>query len=198
MKLIDQMIENNQKFVIRLDKQNLKRYTETLASGEDRTLDVSFDRAETGHFRKNRAFRTKRMSTTYPLRFVKIPLVKGSTGETYDELLLTNLTPEEFSLDGLKEIYRLRWEIETAYNILKNRMKLEEFIGIRDRLIGQDIYCCVWLYNLIMLYIIEINEAEKIPQEHNKYEMRRNISIAIGIVKTYFIQSVIGNDPEKR
>lgn len=30
MKLIDQMIENNQKFIIRMDKQNLKRYTGTL------------------------------------------------------------------------------------------------------------------------------------------------------------------------
>ncbi|GCF92715.1 hypothetical protein NRIC_06060 [Enterococcus florum] len=69
------------------------------------------------------ALRAKLMNTTYSLRFVKIPLVKGSTGDTYDELLLINLTPEEFSLDGLKEIYRLRREIETAYNILKNRMK---------------------------------------------------------------------------
>ena len=28
------------------------------------------------------------MNTTYPLRFVKIPLVKAETGETYDEVLL--------------------------------------------------------------------------------------------------------------
>ena len=198
MKLIDQMIENNQKFIIRMDKQNLKRYTGTLVSEEDRTVDVQFNRVETNKYRENRSFRTKLMNTTYTLRFVKIPLVRGTTGETYDELLLTNLTPDEFSLEGLKELYRLRWEIETAYNILKNRMKLEEFSGIRDWLIRQDIYCCVWLYNLIMLYIIELNETEGIPQERYKHEMRRNISISIGVVKTYFIQSILGNTPEKR
>ena len=51
------------------------------------------------------------MTTTYPLRFVKIPLIQSTTGKAYDELLLTNLTSEEFSTEGLKELYRLRWEI---------------------------------------------------------------------------------------
>lgn len=198
MKLINQMMESNQKFVMRMDKQNLKRYTGTLVSGEDRTVNVQFNRSETNKYRKSHSFRTKLMNTTYRLRFVKIPLVNGTTGETYDELLLTNLSPDEFSLEGLKELYRLRWEIETAYNILKNRMKLEEFSGIRDWLIRQDIYCCVWLYDLVMFYIIELNELETIPQERYKYEMRRNISISIGIVKTYFIQSLIEDTPEKR
>ena len=93
------------------------------------------------------------------------------TGETYCKTLLTILTPEEFSLKGLKEIYRLRWEIEVAYNILTNRMKLEVFSGKRNLLIRQLIYYRVWLYNLIMLYIyiIKINEAKQIPQEHYKY-----------------------------
>lgn len=198
IRLIDQLIENNQKFVMRMDNRMWERYFGHLVSGGDQTVDVTFTRKQTNDYRKDRAFRTKLMNTTYTLRFVKIPLVKGATGEAYDELLLTNLTPDEFSLEGLKEIYHLRWEIETAYNILKNRMKLEEFSGTRDWLIRQDIYCCVWLYNLVMLYMIELNEADKIPQEQYKYEMRRNISISIGIVKTYFIQSIIGNTPEKR
>lgn len=49
-----------------------------------------------------------------------------------------------------------------------------------------------------MLQIIEINEVGKIPQEQYKYEMRRNINISIGIVKTYFVQSIMCEDQEKR
>lgn len=75
---------------------------------------------------------------------------------------MTNLTPEEFSAAALKEVYRLRWEIETAYNVLKNRMNLEEFSGIRERLILQDIYCTIWLYNLTMLHLIEVSETRDI------------------------------------
>jgi len=70
-------------------------------------------------------------------------------------------------------------------------MKLEEFSGMRERLILQDIYYCVWLYNITMLLIIDVNEAKGIPQDRYKHEMKRNISIAIGVVKTYFLKSLM-------
>lgn len=54
------------------------------------------------------------------------------------------------------------------------------------------------LYNLVSFCIIELNEAERIPQEQYKYEMRRNITISIGIVKTYFIQILLEEHPERR
>src|SRR5699024_2835902 len=198
MRLVDQMMDAGQKFVMRMDNQKLKRYSDQVASGQDKTFDMTFDRIQTNTYRKDRRFRTKLMNKTYTLRFVKIPLVKAETGEAYDEVLLTNLTADEFSLDGLRELYRLRWEIETAYNVLKNRMKLEEFSGMKERLILQDIYCCVWLYNLTMIQIIEANEAEEIPQDRYKYEMKRNMSIAIGVVKTYFIKSLMSKTKKER
>lgn len=198
MHLVDQLIDNKQKFVFRLEKNILKRYTHQLSSGQDQTFDMTFNRVETNHYRHNRSFRQKLMSTTYTLRCVKIPLTNRETGDTYDEILLTNLPSDTFSLDALSEIYRLRWEIETAYNILKHRMKLEEFSGVRDRLILQDIYCSVWLYNLTMLQIMEVNEQSEQPQDRYKYEMKHNISIAIGVIKTYFIQAVMGETPEHR
>ena len=193
MRLVDQLIHNEQKFVMRMNHQNLKRYSGQLSVGQDQTFDVTFDRLQTNFYRHDRPFRMTLMNTVYPLRFLKIPL-----GEQEDEVLLTNLTPEEFSADDLKEVYRLRWGIETAYNVLKNRMKLEEFSGIRERLILQDIYCTVWLYNLTMLHLIEMSETRDIPQERYKYEMKQNFNIAIGIVKTYFIQSVMGETHEQR
>lgn len=198
MRLVDQMMDADQKFVMRMDVKSLHRYADQIASGEDQTFDMTFDALQTNAHRNDQAFRAKLMSTTYPLRMVKIPLVKSETGASYDEVLLTNLTPDEFSMDGLKELYRLRWEIETVYNVLKNRMKIEEFSGIKERLILQDIYCCVWLYNLTMLQIIEGNESKEIPQDRYKYEMKRNINIAIGVVKTYFIKSLLSPTKKAR
>lgn len=176
-----------------MDRRNLKRYSDQLSVGQDQTFDVTFDRVQTNEYRDDRPLRTTLMNTVYSLRFLKIPL-----GEHKDEILLTKLTPEEFTADELKEVYHLRWGIETTYNILKNRMKLEEFSGIRERLILQDIYCAVWLYNLTTLRLIEISETRDIPQERYKYEMKQNFNITIGIVKTYFIQSVMGETHEQR
>lgn len=197
MGLIHQLTQDGQKFVMRMDHRNLKRYSSQLSVGQDETFDVTFNRSQSSQYRHDPALRTALMNTAYRLRFVKIPLQKAS-GEQEDEVLLTNLTAEEFSADGLKELYHLRWGIETAYNVLKNRMKLEEFSGIRERLILQDIYCTIWLYNLTMLHLIEVSETRDIPQERYKYEMKQNINIAIGIVKTYFIQSVMAETHEQR
>ncbi len=143
IRLVDQMMDDGKKFVMRMASRNLKRYSNQLDSAQDKTFDMIFNRIQTNPYREDRAFRTKLMSITYPLRFVKIPLIKPETGEAYDEVLLTNLWPEEFSLAELKELYRLRWEIETVYNVLKNQMKLEEFRGVREQLILQEIYCYV-------------------------------------------------------
>lgn len=46
-------------------------------------------------------------------------------GEVYDELLITGLLTEDFDVE--------------ASNMLKNRMKLEEFSGYRSRIILQEI-----------------------------------------------------------
>ncbi|PTQ79233.1 DDE family transposase [Trichococcus patagoniensis] len=198
MRLVHQLNQDGQKFVMRMNHRNLKRYSSQLSAGQDKSFEVTFTRSQTNYYRNDRIFRATLMNTVYPLRFVKIPLRKQDSGKIEDEVLLTNLTPAEFSADDLNEVYRLRWGIETAYNILKNRMKLEEFSGIRERLILQDIYCSVWLYNLTMLHLIEVSETREIPQERYKYEMKQNISIAIGIVKTYFIESIMGETREQR
>lgn len=153
---------------------------------------------EPGGVRRGPGLQNQTEAYDLPTKISKIPLVKAETGESYDEVLLTNLTPDEFSIDGLKELYRFRWEIETAYNVLKNRMKLEKFSDVPERLILQDIYCCVWLYNLTMLNLIEMNEAGEIPQDRYKYEMKSNISIAIGVVKTYFIKSLMSPTQKAR
>lgn len=191
MKLIDQMVESDQKFLFRLKKSYLCRYVDLVNNGEDKTFDVTFDRLQTNDYRNDNKFRLKLMNTTYKLRIVKIPIINSETNESTYEILLTNLTNDEFSFDDLKELYHLRWNIETAYNTLKNKMKLEEFSGYRETLILQDIYATIWLYNIIMLRIIELNEEYEIPEERYKYEMKRNVNFAIGIIKTYFIKSVI-------
>ena len=89
------------------------------------------------------------MNTIYQLRFTKIIIGKDEYGEDIVEFLISDLPMDEYSIDDLKELYHLRWTIETSYNRLKNRMKLEKFRGFKEILIYQDIYADIWLYNLI-------------------------------------------------
>ena len=58
-------------------------------------------------------------------RVVKIVL---NTGET--EILITNLTQDEFTFEELGELYFKRWGIEVKYNELKNKFEIENFSGV--------------------------------------------------------------------
>jgi Transposase DDE domain. len=192
IKLVDQLQECGQKYLFRLPKTTLKNFSNQLEIGEDKVFNLTFDRATTNRYREDSKFRTKLMNTTYPIRIAKISIGTNSDGTIIEEILATNLSSEEFDIEGLKELYNLRWAVETAYNILKNRMKIEEFSGYRTRLILQDIYCTVWLYNLTMLKLIEVDQKHKIPQERYKYEMKRNLNAAIGVMKTYLVKTIMG------
>ena len=55
---------------------------------------------------------------------VKILLENGNL-----EVLATNLSQTEFHTEEIKELYHMRWGIETAYETLKNRLQLENFTG---------------------------------------------------------------------
>ena len=62
--------------------------------------------------------------------------------------LLTNLAPEFASLSELKELYNIRWKIETNYDKMKNKLRIEEYSGRKEINIQQDFYAKTYLFNL--------------------------------------------------
>lgn len=197
MRLIDQLLELKQYFLFRVPSTFLKTYMDQVEDGEDRFFEVTFDRETTNYYRKDIQFRQHLMNTTYHLRFTKLIIGKDEHGEDIVEYLISNLPMDEYSINDLKELYHLRWTIETSYNRLKNRMKLEEFSGFKEILIYQDIYADIWLYNLISLNMIEINEKATMEQkEEGEYVIKRNFNKAVGIMKKMFIKSLVMMDEE--
>jgi hypothetical protein len=128
-------------------------------------------------------------------RLVKIPL---DTGET--ELLITNLDTQEAAYGDFKDLYFKRWNIEKAFNILKNRLHIENISSRTKNGIEQEIQATVFLGNVVEDMAREVNE--KIPKkEQNKYEYKVNVNILSGVLKTYFIYmfctNAVGNDVKR-
>ena len=161
-----------------------------------KVFDIKYLKSVANDYKDDIEFYNKILSTTYKIRIAKV--LVDDNGANTEEILLTNLTEEEFDINALKELYHLRWNIETNYNVLKNKLKLEEFSGYKNTLIRQDIYSTIWLSNLISLLIIETNLKHEIPTDRYKYEMKRNTNQVIGIVKSHFIRSLMFYDsPDK-
>lgn len=198
IRLIDQIIARNQYFLFRTKSTDYKKYFDQVKVGEDKVLELTFDRVATNEYRNDRQFRQHLMNTTYKLRFAKVVIGKDEEGNDIVETLLTNLPSDQFSTEDLKDCYWQRWSTETSYNRLKNRMKMEEFSGYKPELILQDFYADMWVYNLVSLKIIRANERKPIEQPDGEYTISRNFNKAVGTIKHLFLKTLTAPTAEER
>jgi hypothetical protein len=104
------------------------------------------------------------------VRFVRIKL---STGET--EVLVTSLLDsDKYTTQMLKELYHLRWGIETFLGVLKERLKIDNFTGKTVIAIKQDFFATLFLTGLESiltqtadLYLFKKSSLNKLRQTVN-------------------------------
>ena len=61
------------------------------------------------------------------------------------ETLVTNIYDNTITPSKFKELYFLRWGVESKYKELKNSLKIEEFSGTKPIAIEQDFYASIYL-----------------------------------------------------
>ena len=115
------------------------------------------------------------------------------------EIFATNLPRDKFPEECFAELYHMRWGIETAYEVLKDRLKIENFTGIKSVLIEQDINSTIYVSNLAEDIICDIEESS---QEHlkndYKHTMQLNRNLSIGLLKNDLIYILIEKDGNKK
>ena len=93
-------------------------------------------------------------------RIVRFPI----TEDTY-EMLVTNLDRFIFPITTLKEIYNLRWGVETSFRELKYSIGLTNFHAKKGAYIKQEIFARLLLYNyceLITSHVVrQMNNKDK-------------------------------------
>lgn len=127
-------------------------------------------------------------------RMVRILL---PTGE--EEYLITNIPNEEMSIDEIGKLYFKRWGIERAYDVIKNKLCLENVSGKKKIIIEQDFYAQILLFNMVEDLKNDANN-ELILKKNNslKYEYKVNINILIGTFREYVIKIAVEEDSIKR
>ena len=181
--------KSNIKFLSRL---NLGYYTKETESMK--TKDEIVEIAHTKERMKRKNFEDEETREYAKENKIEVRILKYvlKTGE--EEYLITNL--KEFSYEELFEIYGKRWNIETLYNSLKNKLQIEKFTSSKDEIIKQDIYASALVYNMVQTMK---NEAqEDIEQKNYKHEMKINENISIGLFKNEMIYIMLEDDDKKR
>ena len=92
------------------------------------------------------------------------------------ETIYTDLDPETFPVEKIKELYRLRWGIETSFRELKHIIGLSCLHGKKTDFLLQEVFARLIFYNYASLI------ARKIPVPQEK---QINFSVAILVCKQF-------------
>lgn len=113
------------------------------------------------------------------IRFVQVILANGTV-----EVLATNiLSHEVLQSSDFMELYARRWGIETYYDILKNRLSLENFTGLTALAVKQDFYATIFLANYEAMLVYDTNLELQEKAEDNQYAKQVNKAQSFNAIK---------------
>jgi hypothetical protein len=116
------------------------------------------------------------------------------------ETLVTNMFDARMGIKEFKELYFLRWQIETKYAEIKLKMEVENFSGRTEKAIRQDFYITVMLSNIISIGAREAQPVVDLARANkkNKHRYKVNVNHAVGTFKDRFVQALLEADPKAR
>lgn len=120
----------------------------------------------------------RKSDKTYELSF---RIIRFPIGSNSYEIIITNLDRNIFDVKKIKEIYHLRWGIETSFRELKYAIGLTSFHARKPDFIKQEIYARLLLYNYCELITTHVIKQMK----NNDKTKQVNFTIAIYICREY-------------
>lgn len=127
--------------------------------------------------------------STFKIRLLRIEL---NTGET--EVLATNLfNQNKFPSSDFKELYAKRWGVETAFDEIKNQLKLGIFSGYKTNVVLQDLWSVFIFYNIRSMFLHKAQS--QLDEVKINCQVNRNIAISI-LQKEWF--DLILSTPKKK
>lgn len=114
----------------------------------------------------------------YPMR-IRICRFMLDNGEF--ETIATSL-PASFTLDDIKELYHLRWGIETSFRDLKYTLGLVNLHGKSDMFAEQEIYASLTAFNFASRICREVVVRQP---KNGVYAYRVNFKMAVALCKEF-------------
>lgn len=198
-------IEHHSYFMIRATDVKIKNLLGTDRPDQD-SFDVLIDRILTrSHSKKKRLnpelaaqykfickevafdYINKENQTEYP---ITLRILRFKVSEDGYENIITNLPPEEFPVDEIKDLYHLRWGIETSFRELKHIIGALNFHSKQRKFIEMEVWARLLLYNFCSI----ITGHVVIHRKGRKHRLQVNYSVAYKACH-YFLRLPNGESP---
>jgi hypothetical protein len=129
------------------------------------------------------------------IRVVKFQLDNGEI-----ETLITNIEDRRLGKNAFKNLYFMRWPVETKYDTVKNKLQIENFSSRTVEGIQQDFFAAMYLTNVVAAAAIDA-EAEihaTRMEKNNKYQYHANINELIGVLKDRLVLAITEKSSSKQ
>lgn len=171
------VLANSGDFVVRCSRGSFREAREMfeIADAVSRTTTI------TPHHMNNKRIKELGLPLELRVRFVRVTL---KTGEP--EILVTSLLDDDITAADFKELYNLRWGIETYYHTLKSHLTLENFTGKTSESVKQDFYAMVFLSGLESVLVAEAQEV--LDTKKCVHQQRVNHAVSFNVLKNNVMQ----------
>lgn len=186
---INMLEEKGIKYLIRMRENHYKKEKSEMKSKDEivklkvRTNSIFYAKEEEKEKLKDKKY--------VETRIIKLTLETGN-----EEHLSTNLSKEELSIKEAKELYFTRWNIEKSFDIIKNKLNIENFSSKKVIGVEQEFYAQMMVYNMIEDLKRDAEEGMK-KRTGLKYEYKINMNILAGKFKKEFIEVLMSPTAEE-
>jgi hypothetical protein len=130
-------------------------------------------------------------TTGLKVRLVRVELPSGEI-----EILMTSLLDSQIYPSSMfKELYFLRWGIETFYDQLKNKLRVEYFTGYSITSVQQDFFCAIFISNLQSIIVNDLEKELSIKNKNTKLDYKINTNLSYGFLKNRILELLFKEAP---
>lgn len=143
--------------------------------------------------KQNRSYHDKSYTkeSRLKIRLVRVDLPSGEV----EVLMSTLLDSKKYPSKMFKDLYFLRWGIETFYDELKNKLKVEHFTGYSENTIRQDFMCAIFISNLQSVMVNDMREELVMQNLEKKYDYKVNNNLSYGFLKNRILELLSESQP---
>lgn len=169
------LFKNNKNFIIRCPRTFITAVRNMFESDSPDTMIVTVNvPAQHSKEAKNRG-----LPLTIKIRLSRVIL---STGEI--EVLATSLFDStKFCNNTMKELYGLRWGVETFFSKIKGRLGLENFTGKTVESINQDFWSTIFISNLETIMTEKTEEKINSEKPIDNKQLKINKAVSFNAIK---------------
>lgn len=136
--------------------------------------------------------KNKDLPRVLTVRFVRVVLDNGEI-----EVLVTSLLDQkQYPVSDFKELYWMRWGVETFYGILKTRLNLENFSGYSPEAVRQDFFATVFLTGAET--ILTEDAEEQLHKKTDGQPKKVNKAVSFNAIKNQAFELFYSKAPDEQ